>query len=41
MFIHLFIHMLIHISIHMVIHMNVDVFRHSNEGVKVLSLIHI
>ena len=41
MFIHISIHMVIHMAIHMVIHMNVDVFRHSNEGMKVCTFIHL
>lgn len=40
-FIHMVIHMAIHMAIHMVIHMNVDVFRHSNEGMKVCTFIHL
>ena len=40
-FIHSFIHTFIHMAIHMFIHMNVDVFRYSNEGMKVCSVIHL
>ena len=35
------IHTFIHMVIHMVIHMNVYVFRHSNEGMKVCTFIHL